>query len=145
MSRLAGLGKIVRGVAQGAGKGLDAAFTAGGVAAGTGLLAMDVGQLLAEPVARGLYESRNKDQMVEAAAVGNVRLDGMASLTRMRIERLAEMRNRNEAIIAQSDPQLYASLKVGRRLKRGEIVIGGALRRDLIEELADSMGNPSGV
>jgi hypothetical protein len=56
-----------------------------------------------------------------------------------RTRMVRESIRKNITYIAQSNPQLYNELVVGRRLPRGAVVLGGPPRRDLLEEVATMM------
>lgn len=47
----------------------------------------------------------------------------------------------NEARLARSLPDLYTSIMAGRSVPAGSIVLGGRPRKDLLRELAASMGS----
>ena len=48
---------------------------------------------------------------------------------------------RNQEILAMRDPHLYAQVMAGRHLPQDAVVLGGAPRQDLMEELAQHMGS----
>jgi hypothetical protein len=49
--------------------------------------------------------------------------------------------DRNLSRLAQSAPDLYASVAAGRKLPQGGVVIGGAPRQDLLNELGRAMAD----
>ena len=62
-------------------------------------------------------------------------------LDRLSKARQREEIERNMMMVQRSDPHLYNQVMAGRRLPQGSVVLGGAPRQDLMEELASYMGS----
>lgn len=105
------------------------------VAAGAGVSAAVAGKLLGDYRDDLLFKAINDIQ----ASRGALRQQEM-----MRQAQQASYQDaidRNLGRLAQSAPDLYASVAAGRKLPQGGVVIGGAPRQDLLNELGRAMAD----
>lgn len=105
------------------------------VAAGAGVAAAGAGKLLGDYRDDLLFKAINDIQ----ASRGALRKQEM-----MRQAQQASYQDaidRNLGRLAQSAPDLYASVAAGRKLPQGGVVIGGAPRQDLLNELGRAMAD----
>lgn len=124
------------------GGGLWSKLLAVGEASGEGALGATVGGALMAPL--GLEIGRKV-----VGSLGTDRLDYMVQGQRQAMmasmaqglenERLQSLMAINTQRLAQFAPDLYTQVMAGRRLPRGAVVIGGAPRLDLMDELALAM------
>jgi hypothetical protein len=107
-----------------------------GIAGVTGKFAYDVA---IEPPAEALHGMATAGDRLDDARQAHFARQQVIRATQERSRAVRESIRRNIAIIAQTNPQLYNELVVGRRLPRGAVVLGGTPRKDLLEEVATMM------
>ena len=105
----------------------------GGAFIGKEVAAPIVGSVVDELITHKTFRSQ-QDQI---KAVRRTRANQMA--TQMRNASLQENIRRNQQLLALRDPHLYAQVMAGRHLPQDAVVLGGAPRQDLMEELAQHM------
>lgn len=107
--------------------------------------AIAVNSMVTAPIAEGVYNTFTGDDSRDRLARTE---DAYSSYTEDLLYKLSQARKkeeieRNMMAVQKSAPHLYNQVMAGRRLPQGSIVLGGAPRQDLMEELANSMGNMS--
>lgn len=89
------------------------------------------------PKVKGIFD---RDKRLEAEIRVREQIQQEQDLRRREVTRLRRSLARNAATLAAMDPDLYNQVMAGRRLSRGTLMLGGAPRTDLLEELASAMG-----
>jgi hypothetical protein len=108
-----------------------------GVRAGLGLGAAG----LVGSVALGEYRKKLQQQAILDLLGGEDRLRQQALMKQAQAASYEDAIQRNLQRLSQAAPDLYASVAAGRKLPQGGVVIGGAPRQDLLNELGRAMAD----
>jgi hypothetical protein len=105
------------------------------LAAGLGAGAVGIGKLVGDYRDTLLFNAINDIQANRASLRQN------EMMRQARQASYQDAIDRNLGRLAQSAPDLYASVAAGRKLPQGGVVIGGAPRQDLLNELGRAMSD----
>jgi hypothetical protein len=105
------------------------------IAAGLGAGAVGTGKLVGDYRDTLLFNAINDIQANRASLRQN------EMMRQARQASYQDAIDRNLGRLAQSAPDLYASVSAGRKLPQGGVVIGGAPRQDLLNELGRAMSD----